>query len=323
MRALVAILAGLFAVTVGACVPQPASSGAVQCGEGNICPPAFECRFGRCCRASATLAECPTEANVPRVDDGSLTCDDEGRCPDAHGYECRQGRYCCPRDGNPATGPCARGAVGMPCTAATTCLAPSAALLDGGVTPGLCRRSVPLLLGLQFSLQNGYCSSNCNTQRLDSCGATGVCIGLGEESGCVARCRLPVGQDFGPCRTEPNGQSPSPYVCLPLAPGDRTNREGYCYPDCTVSPALCEGLPCNAQTHQCEARCTSTSCQAGQRCNTLTGVCEARPCGPDSPCAMGTVCNVTRRCVPDCRVTPSTCTRLQRCNGTTGLCGLL
>ncbi|MBL8679616.1 MAG: hypothetical protein JNK05_10645 [Myxococcales bacterium] len=319
MRAWFAISLGAIVAALGACVPQPDATGRVRCGEGEICPASFECRFGRCCPIGAGASACPTEATLPRIDDGSLACDDNGACPNAYGYECRQGRYCCPRDGNPATGPCARGALGMPCNMTTACVAPTETPNDGGAAAGICRVNV-----LGFPLPNGYCSSSCNAANLDSCGARGVCISFVLDSLCVARCRLPEGQEIGPCRTEPFGQTPSPYVCLPLAPGDPTNREGYCYPDCTMAPALCgsTGGMCNPQSRRCEMRCTATSCGVGRTCNASSGLCEVADCTA-SPCASNNVCNpLTRRCVADCRVTPSTCTAIQRCNATTGLCGL-
>lgn len=314
-------LAAIALLASEACAPMPNTAGAVQCGEGSVCPPSFECRFGRCCPANAPLSQCPTEAHVPRREDGTLACDDEGRCPLAHGYECRQGRYCCPRDANPASGPCARGALGMPCNGMTMCVSPRGASADGGAIAGTCRTTVSVL-----NLPNGYCTANCSPMELDSCGALGICIGLSAfgfmfDSLCVARCRLPEGQEFGPCRSEPTGQTPSPYVCLPLAPGDPLNREGYCFPDCTLVSSLCRDQACNPQTHRCEPRCSATSCPAGRVCDSSSGACIVPSCRDGAGCSTGDVCQPsTGRCVRDCRAEPRTCGLLQRCDTSSGLC---
>lgn len=306
--------------TLASCTPQVSTTGAVQCGEGRVCPPDFTCRFNRCCPIGDDAGLCPTEANIARIDDGTLECDSQGQCPNAHGYECRMGRYCCPRDANPATGPCARGALGNPCVPGmTTCQSPTATGGDASGV-GMCRDRV--FLGL-YPLPNGYCSAACDTVNLASCGSSGLCIDLGfNEKLCVARCRLPEGADFGPCRVEPNGQRPAPYVCLPVAPGDPSNREGYCFPDCTASPALCGTNICNPSTRRCESACTAaTNCGVGRMCNLTTRACEPSDCRAGASCASGQVCDTSNgRCVRDCRVVASQCLVLQRCDATSGLC---
>ncbi len=303
---------------VSACVPQPNGDGRVQCGEGSLCPANFACRFGRCCPQGAPLSACPTQTELMTADDtGALECDSEGRCPSAFNYECRQGRYCCPRDANPATGPCSRGAIGSPCNAMTMCQTPVAGADAGG---GVCKDSVSAAFVFNIRLPNGYCSASCSTADLSSCGATGVCIDLVPDKVCVARCRVPEGQAFGPCRNEPAGPT-GLYVCLPLAPGDPSSREGYCFPDCMVT-GCAFGSTCSASSRRCEERCTAaTNCGIGRICNMTAGVCEPSDCRTNTTCSAGQLCNPsTGRCAVDCRIRPITCGLGQRCNQSTGLC---
>lgn len=314
---------GATVMALAGCLPQPDATGRVACGPEGVCPADFVCRFGRCCPSNAGIAACPTQASLGAADDtGALACDDQGRCPEAFGYECRQGRYCCPRDANPASGPCARGAIGNPCTAMTSCVSPRAsANADGGASAaGVCRERVFLNL---VPLTNGYCSAGCETSDLASCGADGVCLDLSVERLCVARCRLPEGAQFGPCRNEPNGQRPAPYVCLPLAPNDPSGREGYCYPDCTVQTAICSaGSRCNPQSHRCEEDCTAgTNCGVNRQCNTTTRQCEDNDCRTNVTCDAMQVCDrSTGKCERRCTLPLAICPLGKRCNSTSGLC---
>lgn len=305
---------GAAVIVLAGCLPQPDATGRVACGPDGVCPADFTCRFGRCCPSNAGIAACPSQASLGAADDtGALECDAQGRCPEAFGYECRQGRYCCPRDATPASGPCARGAIGNPCSYDRSVCLP--------VRPGtsaVCREDFA-----GVALTNGYCAGSCSTADLTSCGAAGVCINILIDSACVARCRLPEGAQFGPCRNELDRRTPAPYVCLPLAPGDPGSREGYCFPDCTVQPAFCgTNSRCNPQSHRCEADCTAgTNCGVNRQCNTSTRQCEDNDCRTNVTCDAMQVCDrSTGKCERRCTLPLTFCPLGKRCNSTSGLC---
>ncbi len=238
--------------------------GAIVCSAQGVCEQGYVCRFGRCCPPDSTIEQCPTAGFVPMVTDGTLRCDAQNRCPNAHGYTCRRGTACCP-EGATGTGPCAPGAPGAACTAATSCAPFVGAAPESAAR---CLTEAAVLLDLvRIPVTNGVCSAPCNADNFRSCGADGYCIGGLRFPGapaelrgvCAPRCRHPAGEPYAPCRTDriPTG-TVQPLSCFPLAPDDPTSTEGYCFPDCVrddycarLSSAIVQ-LRCNPTTHACD-----------------------------------------------------------------------
>jgi hypothetical protein len=81
-------------------------------------------------------------------------------------------------------------------------------------------------------------------------------------------------------------------VCLPAS--HECSGDGGCSPEkvCVPStaPCQCSGGPGMA----CALRCTTTSCESGQTCDTASGLCKPTPCGQDFSCAAGFLCAPTR-----------------------------
>jgi hypothetical protein len=78
---------------------------------------------------------------------------------------------------------------------------------------------------------------------------------------------------------------------------------GACFPaphDCTVDsdcgsnnvcvPSMDGPCTCGGPGTVCAARCTSSSCAAGERCEDTTGVCVPITCGQDYACSAGEIC---------------------------------
>lgn len=92
MRARFVLVIAL-ALTAGCSLPSVSQTGEIEAGAGGACPPGQVSRWGLCCGERTTLAECPTEAQIPRRQVGAITCSAQNSCE--QGYECRFGR-CCP-----------------------------------------------------------------------------------------------------------------------------------------------------------------------------------------------------------------------------------
>jgi hypothetical protein len=246
-------------------VPNRAS-GAIACSAQGACEQGYACRFGRCCPPESTVEQCPAPAFVPNAADGTIRCDAQGRCPNAHGYTCRRGITCCP-EGATGTGPCAPGAPGNACTAATMC-APFVGAAAGIASGCLTEAAIGVTLDIvRVPVTNGVCSAPCDPSNFRACGADGYCIGglrfpgapADQRGVCAPRCRHPAGQPYAPCRTDrvPTGTI-QPFSCFPLAPDDPSSTEGYCFPDCVrddFCARLAGGLArlrCNPATHGCE-----------------------------------------------------------------------
>ncbi len=269
-------------MTAGCSLATLDGSGRIEAGTRNECPPGQVSRFGRCCPEESSLTVCPVEATVPRYRNGELACDEQGRCPNAHGYECRQGRVCCP-SGTDGMGPCHPYAMGQPCSGAMVgqCQVPSGFVTDLSLNSpragGRCLARIrfgldSMVASAVVTVPGGYCSSSCRAVR-SACGDDGVCIEIGAAARydgdpvmlnndllCLARCRVPVGHDentpYPSCRTE-SGGGPSAFRCFPVSPGDRNSTEGYCFPDCTIldycTPASSPlfRVICSPTTHTC------------------------------------------------------------------------
>jgi hypothetical protein len=281
------ISAGLYTALLAACaVPQVDGTGRIAAGPRGDCPPGQVSRWGRCCPEESAISVCPVEATVPRVADGSLTCDDQGRCPNAHGYECRMGRVCCP-SGEDGTGLCHPFALGRPCMAGMAQMCQplrnqSPPMPAGGNAMRAAPRCLstirygtdgPPLTGT-VRIPGGYCSSTCRPGLINSCGDDGTCVDLGNtgrfdgdplqntgnDGFCLARCRVPQGHrpsdPLVTCRGE-MGSAMSPFRCFPINAGDPQNTEGFCFPDCTVqdycSPASTPlfRVICSPETRTC------------------------------------------------------------------------
>lgn len=261
-------------------------TGRIEAGTRNECPPGQLSRWGRCCPEESAISVCPAEANVARIADGSLLCDDQGRCPNAHGYQCRMGRVCCP-SGSDGTGLCHPLALGQPCMDMMPNMCqplvnqtPVGAMNNGNTA----RAGARCLSGIKFgtdgpplsgtvTIPQGYCSSSCKPGLLGACGDDGICVDLGNtgrfasdplvgtnnDGFCLARCRVPLGHlpsdPLIPCR----GAS-SPFRCFPSNARDPQNTEGFCFPDCTVSDYCTPAstalfrIGCSPVTHTCEGR---------------------------------------------------------------------
>jgi hypothetical protein len=83
-------------------------------------------------------------------------------------------------------------------------------------------------------------------------------------------------------------------VCLP-APHDCSG-DGGCSPEKVCVPAMgpCQCNLAGGPGMVCALRCTATSCESGQTCDTASGLCKPTPCGQDFSCAAGFLCAPTR-----------------------------
>jgi hypothetical protein len=269
-----AVAALLLFYLAGCSTPELDAHGAIECGgdDGQLCPPGFECRWGRCCPEGSPLEQCPTTL-APDRRGLSYAPNDGGLCP--AGYQ-KVGSKCC----LPQTPDCNNTKVGTTCSASavdTQC-----AMGSGGVP--LCVRDTDTSFpGDEFP--GGYCSVTCNPdvpQASSGCGDFGVCVHEGSIGACVAECTLEHPGQMRPCRRPESG--PSPYVCIPLYPNvldpqDPHSTEGLCIPDCTVDPGFCgSNGTCNRTTRQCEVHCAApnASCPVGYDCDPADHVCKLR-----------------------------------------------
>ena len=225
---------------------------------------------------------------MPRYANGELACDDQGRCPNAHGYECRMGRVCCP-SGTDGTGLCHPYAFGRACLPAMPgqCQVPNGFNPDRTINSpraaARCLSSIrfgtdaPPLSGV-VAIPGGYCSSSCKPGLLNACGDDGVCVDLGStgrydgdplagtnnDGFCLARCRVPLGHTpatpLSGCRAETAGGM-SPFRCFPVIPGDPQSTEGFCFPDCTISDYC---APASTPLFRVQCNRTTRSCESGR-----------------------------------------------------------
>jgi hypothetical protein len=241
------------------------NEGAIACGTNNQCDFGFACRFGRCCPPGAPLSACPAASFFPTaVTNGSLSCERDGECPNAHGYRCVLGNICCPATGG--TGRCAPGAIAAPCLASGQCSGAASLSRRLDQTEECLFRPSPLPLPM------GYCTLACNPAVPVDCGGNATCLPLGlarfgnPNTGiCVARCRLPdpwiaaraTNNTIPPpaCRSDRNAAGRPTFLCISLSPTDPTNREGLCIPDCTtLDYCILAGTECNPVTRTCDVR---------------------------------------------------------------------
>jgi len=97
---------------------------------------------------------------------------------------------------------------------------------------------------------------------------------------------------FGSC-----GPTPQQAVCgACIPPLSQCSGDGGCSADQVCVPAT-DYCHCNfagGPGMTCTFRCTATSCGTFQTCDTTSGLCKPKTCGPDFACGNGCVCAPTR-----------------------------
>lgn len=122
-------------------------------------------------------------------------------------------------------------------------------------------------------------------------GAGGFCPDYPEPLPGTQLCRSPSDCQVGQDCVAPGANIGGCGTCMPPEHQCQTDS------DCASGDVCVEfNTPCgctNEPSSECRARCTSTSCGAGQRCNATSGLCEPTPCNDGYACPADYRCATT------------------------------